>query len=102
MAVFVTVGSENDALLIARTVVEERLAACGNVLGSVRSIYRWQGKVEDELEVLLMLKTRAALFESLRSRVVELHAYEVPEVVALPIEAGHGPYLDWIRENTSS
>ena len=102
LAVFVTAASQDDALRIARAVVEERLAACGNILGQVRSIYRWRGKTEDEPEVMLVLKTRAALFESLRRRVVELHGYEVPEVIALPVVAGHAPYLDWIRENTSS
>ena len=102
IAVFVTAASQDDAARIARALVEERLAACGNVLGPVRSIYRWQGEVHDEPEVLLVLKTRAGLFESLRRRVAELHTYDVPEIIALPIEAGHGPYLDWILQNTSS
>jgi periplasmic divalent cation tolerance protein len=101
LAVFVTAASQDDAVRIARAVVEERLAACGNVIGGVRSIYRWKGGIEDEAEVMLVLKTRHALFEALRQRVVELHGYEVPEVIALPIEAGHSPYLDWIRENTT-
>ncbi len=102
LAVFVTAASQDDAVRIARAVVEERLAACGNIVGTVRSIYRWKGGIEDQAEVMLVLKTRAALFEALRQRVVELHGYEVPEVIALPVEAGHAPYLDWIRENTTS
>ncbi len=102
LAVFVTAASQEDAVRIARAVVEERLAACGNILGQVRSIYRWKGEVQDESEVMLVIKTRASLFEALRQRVVELHGYEVPEIIALPIELGHAPYLDWIRENTKS
>jgi periplasmic divalent cation tolerance protein len=102
IAVFVTATSQDDAVRIARALVEERLAACGNVIGQVRSIYRWKGRIEDEAEVMLVLKTRTTLFEAVRQRVVELHGYEVPEVIALPIEIGHGPYLDWIRENTTS
>ena len=102
LAVFVTVANQDDAQRIARDLVEQRLAACGNILGQVRSIYRWQGRIEDEAEVMLVLKTRVTLFEALRQRVVELHGYEVPEIIALPVEAGHAPYLDWIRENTTS
>ena len=102
ITVFVTAANADDAARIARVLVEERLAACGNVIGPIRSIYRWQGEVHDEPEVMLVLKTRAELFENLRGRVVELHPYDVPEIIALPLEAGHGPYLDWILENTSS
>ena len=102
IVVFVTAPNQDAAAGIARTVVDERLAACGNVLPGIRSIYRWQGEVHDEPEVMLVLKTRAGLFESLRGRILELHSYDVPEIIALPIEAGHGPYLDWILENTSS
>jgi len=85
---------------LARLLVEERLAACGNIIERVRSIYRWQGKIEDQPEALLLLKTRSELFEALRKRVVELHPYEVPEIIALPLAAGHPPYLDWIDSCT--
>jgi periplasmic divalent cation tolerance protein len=101
LVVFVTTASEEDAARIAGELVRENLAACGNVIGRIRSIYTWRGKVEDDAEALLILKTRAALFDRLRERVVELHGYDVPEVLALPVEAGHRPYLDWIGENTS-
>ncbi len=84
------------AASIARTLVEERLAACGNVVPGLRSIYRWQGRVHDEPEALLLLKSTRGAFEALRARVVALHGYEVPEVIALPIEAGHAPYLAWV------
>jgi periplasmic divalent cation tolerance protein len=99
VVVLVTAPSADVAASIARAVVEERLAACGNVLPGVRSIYRWQGKVQDEPEVLLLLKTQRRRFPELRDRILALHPYEVPEVVALPIEAGSDAYLDWIAQS---
>ena len=102
LVVLVTAGTPENAAAIARTLVEERLAACGNIIERVRSIYRWQGKIEDQPEALLLLKTRSELFEALRQRVVELHPYEVPEIIALPLAAGHRPYLDWIDDCTGS
>jgi periplasmic divalent cation tolerance protein len=100
LVVLVTAPSADKAAELARALVEERLAACGNVLPQLRSIYRWQGAVHDEPEALLILKTTAALFERLRARVVELHPYDTPEVLALPVAAAHAPYLDWIRGET--
>ena len=102
VTVFITTASLDEAAMIARTMVAERLAACGNIIPQLRSIYRWQDEIHDEPEVLLVLKTSSALFESLRSRVLELHSYDVPEIIALPVEAGHEAYLDWIIENTKS
>lgn len=99
--VLVTAGSSEAAAALARTLVEERLAACGNVLGPIRSIYRWQGKVMDDPEALLILKSREELFEALKTRVLELHSYEVPEIIALTVVAGHKDYLDWISDCTS-
>jgi len=100
IVVMVTASSMDEAAGIARTLVEERLAACGNIIEKIRSVYRWQGKIEDEGETLLILKTRADWFDRLKARVVELHSYEVPEVIALDINDGYGPYLDWIESNT--
>jgi periplasmic divalent cation tolerance protein len=97
--VLVTAPSADKAAELARTLVEEQLAACGNVLPAVRSIYRWEGKVHDEPEALLFLKTRESLFEALRQRVVALHPYQVPEVLRLDVTAGHLPYLEWIGAN---
>ena len=94
--VLVTCPHPEAAATLARTLVEEGLAACGNVLPGLRSIYRWQGQVQDETEALLLLKTTAARFEALRERVVALHPYEVPEVIALAVDAGHAPYLAWV------
>jgi len=99
IVVMVTVP-EWEAPGLARTLVEERLVACVNLATGLRSIYWWKGKIQDEPEVLCIMKTRSARFEALRSRVKELHSYEVPEIIALPILAGHEPYLEWITENT--
>ena len=99
IVVFVT-APENEAAELARTLVEERLVACVNIVPGLRSFYWWQGKVEDEPEVLCIMKTRSELFASLRDRVRELHSYEVEEIIALPIIAGNQPYLEWIKENT--
>lgn len=98
--VFVMAGSEEQAVTIASTVVEERLAACVNIIGPVRSIYRWRDAVEDEREYLLMIKTRARRFAKLERRVRALHSYEVPEIIAVTIAAGSKPYLDWLSAST--
>lgn len=98
--VLVTAPSPEKAAELARALVDERLAACGNVVPGLRSIYRWQGAVQEDQEALLLLKTTRARLDALRARVVALHPYEVPEVLALPVEAGHPPYLAWIVEST--
>jgi periplasmic divalent cation tolerance protein len=100
LVVLVTVPTPERAAEIARAVVEERLAACGNVVPGLRSIYRWEGKVHDDQEALLLLKTTRSRFEALHDRVLALHPYEVPEVVALPVELGSAPYLAWIAAET--
>ncbi len=97
--VFVTAPNEADAARIGRTLVEERLAACANIAGQIRSIYRWQDAIEDEAECLMVLKTSHASLDALIDRANELHSYEVPEIIALPIHHGYPPYLDWIAEN---
>lgn len=99
LVVLVTTPSADVAAELARTLVGERLAACGNVLPGLRSIYRWQGAVQEDAEALLILKTTRARFEPLRDRVLALHPYEVPEVIALPVEAGSAAYLDWIASS---
>ncbi len=100
LVVLVTTPSAERAAELARALVEERLAACGNVVPGLRSIYRWEGKVQDEAEALLVLKTTRARFEALRERVLALHPYEVPEVLALRVEAGSALYLAWIGAET--
>src|SRR5512142_3233924 len=100
LVVLVTAPSPDRAAEIARTLVEERLAACGNVVPGLRSIYRWEGKVQEDAEALLVLKTTRARFEALRDRVLALHPYEVAEVIALPVEAGSARYLAWLADET--
>jgi periplasmic divalent cation tolerance protein len=100
LVVFITTPTADVAAQIARALVEERLAACGNVVPGLRSIYRWEGEIHDDAEALLVLKTTRARFEALRERALALHPYEVPEVIALPIEAGSAPYLEWIAAET--
>ena len=99
--VLVTAGSEEEAAKIARTLVEERLAACANIVPQIRSIYRWEGKVEDGAEALLLIKTSETSLSALENRVRELHSYDVPEVIALKLDQGSAPYLDWLGESCS-
>lgn len=97
--VYVTVPPAG-ARRLARAVVEDRLAACANILPGMTSVYHWQGKIEEAEEAVIVFKTRAGLFPALEARVKELHSYETPCIVALPVEAGHAPYLEWIRAET--
>jgi periplasmic divalent cation tolerance protein len=99
--VLVTCANPIQAKLIARSVVEKRLAACVNILRSpVESHYRWKGKVEKSRELLLFIKTTARKLGGLEREVKRLHAYDNPEFIALPVVAGSKPYLDWLDENT--
>jgi periplasmic divalent cation tolerance protein len=97
MAVLSTAPDVATASQIGAALVEERLAACVNVVEGVSSIYRWKGAVQRDREVLMVLKTTTEAVERLRSRLVELHPYEVPEALALPVSSGHPPYLEWVR-----
>lgn len=97
MVALTTAPSADVAESIGRSLVEERLAACANVVPGITSIFRWRGAIERESESLVVLKTTAADVEALERRLVELHPYEVPELIAWPVEVGHGPYLDWVR-----
>lgn len=99
--VLVTAPDAAVAESLVRRVVEERLAACGNIVPGVTSIYRWQGAVEHETECLIIFKTTAAGAEALVERVPELHPYDVPEVLVLALEDGHAPYLGWIENNVN-
>jgi periplasmic divalent cation tolerance protein len=96
IVVFSTFPSAEVAAEIARTLVDERLCACVNLVPAVRSIYRWQGKVCDEPEVLAIVKTTDERLAALQGRLVELHPYDVPEALAVPIAGGHAPYLAWV------
>ena len=102
IVVLVTVGSEQEAETIATALLEERLAACVNVASPVRSLYRWEGRIADDREWQLVIKTQARLFEALAARVRALHSYDVPEIIALPVLAGTTDYVDWIQNETKS
>jgi len=99
--VYVTVSSAAEGERIARALVEERLAACVNRVAGVHSTYRWQGQVEESAEELLLIKTRQELFAVLARRVEELHSYEVPEVIAVPVAAGNDSYLRWLHDRVA-
>lgn len=97
LMVFTTFASADDAARVARILVEERLIACGNVLPGVRSLYRWEGKVADQPEVMLLMKTRKQDWTALISRLHELHPYDTPECVAIRIAAGAPKYMAWLE-----
>lgn len=99
VTVYATFAAGDEAERIARTVVEERLAACANILGGCRSIYRWQGQVEEAEEVAALFKTRADQSPALIARIAELHSYDVPAAVVWPIADALNEYADWIAEN---
>jgi periplasmic divalent cation tolerance protein len=100
IVVLITASSEDEAAKIARVLVDARLAGCVNIIKNIRSIYSWEGKIEDEPEILMIVKTRKTLFDSLMKKVKELHSYTVPEIIALPIIDGSEDYLRWLREVT--
>lgn len=100
IVILVTCGSEEEAVRIAQALVEERLVACANIVSPIRSIYRWEGKIWDEREWLLLLKTQRKRFAEIESKVKSLHSYAVPEIVSLPILEGIPSYLKWLEEMT--
>ena len=97
IVVLSTCDSEDHATRLARHLVEQRLAACVNILPQVRSIYRWEGKVEDATEWILVIKSRRDLFASLRTEIEKMHSYDVPEIIALPVVEGSEAYLGWLE-----
>jgi len=100
--VLTTASSEEEARKIGRHLVEHRLAACVNIVPEVASIYRWQGKIEEAREWLLIVKTTAAAFGQVREAIAELHSYELPECICLTIEGGSPAYLQWLGESVSA
>lgn len=100
MVVYVTASDATEARRIGRAVVGARLAACANVIAGMRSVYWWQGKLEEGREAILILKTTADRLEALVARVKQLHSYECPCIEALPVVGGHQPYLDWVVQET--
>jgi len=100
--VLVTTPEGDPAHALARDLVEEGLAACVNIVPKIRSIYRWEGKIADEAESLLVIKTRSETVETLRARVIELHPYSVPEVIAVDVDRGHAPYVQWVLDQVTA
>jgi periplasmic divalent cation tolerance protein len=95
--VLTTAAHPEEAARIGRTLVEERLAACATLIPAAQSIYRWQGRIETAEETLLLLKTEADRLAALEARLTEIHSYETPEFLALPVEAASHPYLEWLH-----
>jgi periplasmic divalent cation tolerance protein len=98
--VYVTAPSEAEAQKIAAAMVTDRLAACANIIPAMKSMYHWQGKIEQRNETIIIFKTRDALFPALEARVKELHSDTTPCIVALPITAGNDAYMQWIFAET--
>jgi periplasmic divalent cation tolerance protein len=96
----VTMPDKGRATSLARALVEEGLAACVNLVPGVRSIYQWGGKMQEEEEVLCLIKTRHAVFERARDRILALHPYEVPEILAFAVDEGSATYLEWLKKST--
>lgn len=102
IVVFSTCASGQEAHQIAHELVEKRLAACVNILGGIRSIYRWEGKIENSEEALLVIKTSRGLFDSVRTQIEKMHSYQLPEVIALQVVDGSEPYLEWLNRELVS
>jgi periplasmic divalent cation tolerance protein len=101
IVVLTTCNSQEQGALLARHLLEHRLAACVNIVTSVRSFYRWKGEIEQAAEVVLIIKSRRDVFDKLREAIAHLHSYEIPEVIAVPVVEGSEAYLSWLdRELT--
>lgn len=97
IVVIMTTSNKEEAAKIVRSLLKERLIACANIVGPVSSLFWWQGKIDEENEFLVFMKSHKSLFERLSERVTEIHSYEVPEIIALPIIEGSPPYLKWLK-----
>ncbi|KXK25355.1 MAG: hypothetical protein UZ01_03395 [Candidatus Brocadia sinica] len=102
IVIFVTASSTDEARKIGQTLVEEGRVACCNIVQSVESIFKWEGKLQVEREVLMICKTREDLFDTVEKRIKQLHSYQVPEIIAVPITQGSKGYLDWVTKETET
>nr|MDO8114287.1 divalent-cation tolerance protein CutA [Candidatus Sigynarchaeota archaeon] len=100
IVVMATVPTEELGAKIAYALIEQKLVPCANIIKNVRSIYTWKSKINDEPELIMIMKTRVALFDQVRDAIKAIHTYECPEIIAIPIVAGYPPYLQWIDDNT--
>lgn len=101
VVVLTTIANEQEAVALIKQLLERRLIACGTIHSGARSLYRWEGKIADEQESVLMLKTRSGCIEGMRRAFAELHPYKVPELLAIPVTGGLDRYLGWINDETS-
>ena len=99
IVVFMTAGNRDEATRLAEMLIDEELVACVQILPEIESIYRWQGRIERQPEILIIAKTTQSVFQQLEARVRAEHSYETPEIVAVPLAAGSSPYLDWLSSN---
>ncbi len=99
--IYVTVDDRGEAVRIAHALVEAKLAACVNVLGAATSVYRWQGKIEQAAETVMVAKTRRSLFEAAAAKIKDLHSYDTPCILAYPVADGSAPYVAWLADSTS-
>ncbi len=100
VVVFITTGAAEEAALISKLLLEQRKAACINIIDGVNSIYRWQGRIDSSYESLLIIKTRLSLLEEIIRLVKEIHTNDIPEIIALPVIGGSQDYLDWVGKET--
>ncbi|MCG8506984.1 MAG: divalent-cation tolerance protein CutA [Sphingomonadales bacterium] len=100
MTLYMTAANEDEAARIVSALLDERLIACGNILPGIRSLYRWEGKVANDAEVAVIMKTRAELADAAIARIVALHSYDTPCVTAWPVTSGHADYLGWVVDET--
>lgn len=97
-----TAGNKEEALKISRELVKKKLIACSNIIPSITSVYSWEGGINEDSEVLMLMKTKTALFDSVKEEILKLHSYEVPEIIAVPVINGSESYIKWIDENTKA
>ena len=102
LMVFVTVSTEEEGKKIGNILVENRLAACVNLVPQIHSIFRWKGNIENENEVLLLIKSTRERIDELVAKIKEIHSYDVPEILAIPVFAGNRDYIDWVLEETTN
>lgn len=100
IVIFCTTNNKENAELIGHSLVQEKLAACTNIIPKITSIYSWNNQIVKDEELLLVIKTKKELFDDVKNKILSLHSYDVPEIISIDIKEGSRPYLDWINENT--
>jgi len=100
--IYCTAGNKEEALKISRELVKKKLIACSNIIPSLTSVYSWNGCINEDSEVLIIMKTKAELFDSVKEEIFKLHSYDVPEIIAAPVLQGSKNFLKWINENTKA